>query len=107
LDTYDGKPARTVLINQHTLSPCEGETIVRTIRCSQPQQISVNPSYLVPWDPVIGCKVLVTSGLWFGLIGIVKGEQGDGWVVSITLDDVTQDVLLALKELAVLEPLKQ
>jgi hypothetical protein len=103
LDTYNGKPARTVPINQRTLTPREGETIVRTIRRSRPQQILVNPSYLVPWDLVVGCKVLVTSGLWFGLIGVVKEAQGDGWVISITLDNVAQDIIFALKELAILE----
>jgi hypothetical protein len=42
LDDYDGKPARTLPVNKCTLTPHEGEIVVRTIRHTRPKQITIN-----------------------------------------------------------------
>jgi hypothetical protein len=109
LGAYDGKPARTVPIVQRTLTPREGETIVRTITGAPDPSRSRQRQLSGAWDPLVGYKVLVTGSDWFGSVRIVRGEQpeGVGWVVTLTVDDVAQDVVFASKELATLEPLKQ
>jgi hypothetical protein len=107
LDDYDGKPARTLPVNKCTLTPHEGEIVVRTIRHTCPKQITINPSYLEPWSPLDGCTVVVTSGLALGSVGTVKRRQAYDWLVTFTVDDVAQDLVFAEAELAILEDLKQ
>ena len=107
LNDYDGKPARTLPIAKRTVTPREGEIVVKTIRRTRPAQISINPSYLEPWSPLDGCEVIVTGGLGLGSVGTVRGRQGYNWVIAFTLDNVAQDLVIAERELAVLEDLKR
>ena len=106
LDAYDGKPARTVPMDKQTLIPREGKIVVRTVRRSRPEQISINPYYLEPWSPLDGCEVIVTGGSWLSSVGTVKGRQGNDWIVTFTVNDVAREVIFEGKDLAVLERLK-
>jgi len=106
MEAYYGKPARTVPITKRTLTPREGEICVRTVKRTRPEQISINPRYLVPWKPLVGCEVVITCGFWSGFVGAVKGQQGVNWVVTITVDNDAHDTVFAERELAALEPLK-
>ena len=107
LNNYEGKPARTLPINKHTITPCEDEVVIRTMRCNHPIQISIMPSNLDPWDPLVGCEVIVTGGSALGAVGKVKEEQGYDWVVTFVVDDDTWDLVFAKMELAILKDLKQ
>ena len=87
MNNYEGKPARTLPINKHTITPHEDEVVIGTMRCNCPIQISITPSNLDPWDPLVGCKVIVTGGSALGAVGKVKEEQGYNWVVTFMVDD--------------------
>jgi hypothetical protein len=91
--------------NKRTVTPCEGEIVVRTIWHTRPKQISINPSHLEPWSPVEGCTVIVTD-LGLSSVGTVKRQQGSDWLMIFTVDDVAQDLIFAEAGLAVLEDLK-
>jgi hypothetical protein len=74
MDAYTGSPARTVPMDQHTMSPAtEDEIIVRTVIRTCPKQISIHPRFLVPWTPLVGSEVVITKGMWLGTVGLVKG----------------------------------
>ena len=107
LNDYEGKPARILPINKRTVTPHEDEVIVRTMRRNRPIQISITPGNLDPWDPLVGCKVIVTGGLALGMVGKVKEEQGYDWVVTFMVGDDTRDLVFTRTELAILEDLKQ
>ena len=107
LKDYEGKPARTLPINKRTVTPREDEVVVRTVRRNRPIQISITPSNLDPWDPLVGCEVIVTGGSALGAVGKVKEERGYDWVVTFAVDDDTRDLVFAKTDLAVLEDLKQ
>ncbi|KAH9019731.1 hypothetical protein EDB85DRAFT_2153546 [Lactarius pseudohatsudake] len=106
MDAHDGNPAKTVPTDQRTLSPQEGEIIVKTIKRARPKQISIRPRFLVLWKPVVGCEVFIIEGSWFGAVGVVKGRQGHSWTVSFTVDDDSRDFVFEERVLAPLEPLK-
>jgi hypothetical protein len=106
MDPYDGCPARTVPVNKRTLSPQEGEVVMKTVQGRRPKQISIHPRYLEPWKPLPGCEVVITNGRWFGTVGVAKRRQGEDWSITFTVDDDSRDFLFQEKVLAPLEPLK-
>ncbi|KAH9177216.1 hypothetical protein EDB89DRAFT_1902451 [Lactarius sanguifluus] len=93
MDAHDGNPAKTVPTDQCTLSPQEGEIIMKTVKRARPKQISIHPRFLVPWKPLVGYDVLIIDGSWFGAVGVVKGRQGNSWTVSFTVDDDSRESL--------------
>ncbi|KAH9162307.1 hypothetical protein EDB89DRAFT_2079838 [Lactarius sanguifluus] len=106
MDAHDGNPAKTVPTDQRTLSPQEGEIIVKMVKRARPKQISIHPRFLVPWKPLVGYEVLIIDGSWFGAVGVVKGRQGNSWTVSFTVDDDSREFVFEESDLAPLEPLK-
>jgi hypothetical protein len=103
MDTYTGSPARTVPTGQRTLSPtADDEIIVRTVNRGSPKQISIHPRFLVPWTPLVGSEVVITKGIWLGTVGVVKGRQGDDWIVG----DECMGLVVEEKDMAPVEPLK-
>ncbi|KAI9429356.1 hypothetical protein H4582DRAFT_2065376 [Lactarius indigo] len=106
MSAHDGNPARTVPTHQRTLSPQEGEIIVKTVKRARQKQISIRPSFLVPWKPLVEHEVVVISGPLFGIAGVVKGRQETKFTVTFTFGDNCRDFILEEKDLAPLEPLK-
>ena len=47
------------------------------VQKGRPTQISIDPSFLVPWTPVEGNKVIIVGYRWIGQVGkLVKLDHG-------------------------------
>jgi hypothetical protein len=103
MDAYTGSLARTVPTDQRTLSPAaEDEIVVRTVNRGRPKQISIHPRFLMPWTPLVGSEVVITQGKWLGTLGLVKGRQGDDWIVG----NESGDFVFEEKDMAPVKPHK-
>ncbi|KAI9465095.1 hypothetical protein BJY52DRAFT_1221185 [Lactarius psammicola] len=102
---YEGDAARTVPTDHCKSLPREGEVTVNVIHHRRHQQISIDPIYLVPWVPVVGCDVVILNGPLRGAVGAVKESKGKDWIITFTVDDDSRDSLFEEKDLASLEPL--
>ena len=59
------------------ISPEPNEVVVSVIQKGRPTQISIDPSFLVPWTPVEGNKVVIVGYRWIGQVGkLVKLDHG-------------------------------
>jgi hypothetical protein len=50
---------------------------VSVVERGRGSQISISPSYLVPWTPIEGNKVVIVGDPWIGRVGkLVKLDHG-------------------------------
>jgi hypothetical protein len=105
LQSYEGCAGRTILEEHRTVTPEEGKVILRVCKRSRAKQISVHPRFLVPWEPVVSCQVVVTKGLFLGTMGIIKAKEHPRWVVTFSADNYSWDFRFEESDLAVLEDL--
>ena len=96
-----------MLTDERALQPQEGEIIVSVVRRARTQQISIHPRYLVPWQPVDRCEVVITDGHWIGTMGVVKGREGEKWVITFTVDNDSRDFVFMGKDIVPIETPKK
>lgn len=93
----NGLTAKTVPRASQKIQPEPKEVVVSVVQRKRPTQISINPSYLEPWMPSKGNKVLIISrNQWIGQVGILAflehGECGirleSGELVFVTVEEV-------------------
>ena len=104
MNMYEGNTARTVTTAERTITPRDGEVVVTVVQCYRQRQISIRPSFLVPWDTVVGSEVVAINGPSFGLTGVVVGSEGMFRTVRIPFTDELRDIYFESKNLANLEP---
>ena len=73
----EGLTAKTVLAGKRVVDPQPNEVVVSVVRGGKRFQISINPSYLVPWAPAKGNRVLVVECRGIGKVGKLT-ELKDG-----------------------------
>jgi len=103
LAKYANCMARTVPLTERKFDPPEGEVMVSVARKAGPKIITVNPWYLVPWEPLVDGKVMVLHGLLWGVVGVLKAQNGDQCVVTFKVDDESRDMEFVQKDLAGLD----
>ncbi|KAH9171227.1 hypothetical protein EDB89DRAFT_2179677 [Lactarius sanguifluus] len=106
-DEYEGNTARTVPAAERTLTPRDGEVIVTVVKRHRSRQISINPSFLVPWDTVVGSEVVVINRPFLGQTGVVVGSEDLFRTVRTTFTDERREICLESKHLANLERIKK
>jgi len=108
MNQYEGNTARTVTAVERTLTPRDGEVVVTVVQRYQRRQISIDPSFLVPWNTVVGSEVVATNGPFLGLTGVVVGSEGEGMFCTVrpTSTDGPGDIFFESKNLANLEPIE-
>lgn len=100
---YEGDPAKTVLADHCKTLPREGEIIMNVVHRRRRQQISINPKYLLPLEPVRGGEVVVIKGVWIGMMGKAKERKEKDWVVTFSAEDDSAGFTFQEKELASIE----
>ena len=74
---YEGLTAKTVAPAKQKISPEPNEVVVSVVQKGRPTQISIDPSFLVPWTPVEGNKVVIVGRRCIGQVGkLVKLDHG-------------------------------
>ena len=74
---YEGLTAKTVVVAKRKFSPEPNEVVVSVVQKGRLTQISINPSFLVPWTPVEGNKVVIVGYRWIGQLGkLDKQDHG-------------------------------
>jgi len=59
------------------IEPQPNEVVVSVVQKGRPTQILIDPSYLAPWAPSEGNKVLITRYHWIGQVGkLVELKHG-------------------------------
>ncbi|KAF8264671.1 hypothetical protein EI94DRAFT_1805484 [Lactarius quietus] len=86
LRAYEGCVARMVPIDLRCTVPREGEITVNVIKRNRRKQMSINPIYLVPWEPIVGGEVVAFSGSLVGVISVAKAKHDKYWVVTFPAD---------------------
>ncbi|KAH8990381.1 hypothetical protein EDB86DRAFT_2831142 [Lactarius hatsudake] len=109
LGTHKGRKtrsvARTVPPSQCGTAALEGEIMVSMVIHSRSKQLSVHPNHLVPWEPVVGGDVIVTTGPFTGTLGVAKEKGDEHWVVKVTAGGHLQDQFFKEEDLAYLDPI--
>ena len=100
--------ARTVPQHEWPLGPEEGCVIVTVPKRRKVpglKHISINPKFLVLWEPKVGCEVVVIddANTSFGFVGTVQAKDNDMFVVRFE----GWDERLVGKQLAILEAIRQ
>ena len=73
----EGLTAKTVPVARRKIEPQLNEVVVSMVQKGRLTQISIDPSYLEPWAPSEGNKVLITGYRWIGQVGkLVKLKHG-------------------------------
>ena len=73
---FDGVTAKTVPAAKQNIQVNPKEVIVSVSLKGRSTQISIHPSYLEPWDPIEGNKVVIVGYRWIGQVGkLVKLDQ--------------------------------
>ncbi|KAI9431447.1 hypothetical protein F5148DRAFT_1155098 [Russula earlei] len=67
----EGLGAKTVPAARQKIEAQLNEVVVSVIQRGRPTQISINPTYLIPWPPSEGNKVLIIGHHWTGQVGKV------------------------------------
>jgi len=65
----EGLTTKTVPVAWWKIKPQPNEVVVSVVQKGKPTQISIDPSYLAPWAPSKGNKVLITGYCWIGQVG--------------------------------------
>lgn len=67
----------TVPVARRKIDPQPNEVVVSVVQKGKARQISIDPSYLVPWAPCQGNKVLIIGYRWIGQVGkLVELKHG-------------------------------
>lgn len=73
---YEGTTAKTVVVAKRKISPELNEVVMSVLQKGRPTQISILPSFLVPWSPIEGNKVVIVGYRWIGQVGkLVKMDH--------------------------------
>ena len=104
LATYEGCVARTVPVDRSESVPREGEILVNVIKRNRRKQLSINPRFLVPLEPLVGSTVVVVAGTFLGMVAVVKEQQDTSYIVTFTVDP-SREHRFEDKDLATLEDL--
>ena len=73
----EGSTATTVPVARRKIDPQPNEVVVSVSQKGKVTQISIDPSYLVPWAPSKGNKVLIIGYRWIGQVGkLVELKHG-------------------------------
>jgi hypothetical protein len=102
LSRYAGCMVSTVIDCDIIPDPPEGKVMVLVYRRSGNKMISIDPCYLVPWEPVVGGEVRIVRGPMQGVLGVTKARVGDRWVVTLTADNESVDREFAQKDIVAL-----
>jgi hypothetical protein len=93
----NGRTAKTVPMASQKILPEQKEVVVAVVHKRRQTQISIDPSYLEPWKPSEGNKVLVVRNSWFGQVGkliLLEREEctirieSSGKYISVKVEDV-------------------
>ena len=103
LSQLGGCTARIVPLARRKIVPSEDEIVVSVFRRYRRKEISIAPLYLVPWEPVVSGPVLIVGGQMRGMIGVVKAKDGDRWLVTLIVDNISRDEIFGEKDLAGLD----
>ena len=85
MDEHKGNTACTVTALERTLTLQDGEVVVTVVQGYQRKQISIDPSFLIPWNTVVGSMVVATNGPFLGLTGVVVGSKGEGTFSTVNV----------------------
>ena len=80
----EGGAATTVPVTRWKIDPQPNEVVVSVVQKGKPRQISIDPSYLVPWAPSQGNKVLIIGYRWIGQVG--KLVELKHWCCTVELE---------------------
>ncbi|KAI9451648.1 hypothetical protein F5148DRAFT_1152424 [Russula earlei] len=73
----EGLGAKTVPAARQKIEAQLNEVVVSAIQRGRPAQISINPTYLIPWPPSKGNKVLIIGHCWTGQVGkVIESKHG-------------------------------
>ncbi|KAI9437346.1 hypothetical protein F5148DRAFT_1154417, partial [Russula earlei] len=73
----EGLGAKTVPAARQKIEAQPNEVVVSVIQRGRPAQISINPTYLIPWPPSEGNKVLIIGHRWTGQVGkVIESKHG-------------------------------
>jgi hypothetical protein len=73
----EGLTAKTVLPTKREIDPRPNEVVVSVVRGGKRFQMSINPSYLTPWAPAKGNRVVVIECCGIGQVGkLVELKDG-------------------------------
>ncbi len=92
-----------VPLAQRKIIPSEDEIVVSVFHQYCQKEISIAPLYLVPWELVVTGPVLIVGSQMCGMIGIVKAKDGDQWLVTFIVDNISRDEIFGEKDLAGLD----
>jgi hypothetical protein len=56
-------------VAKQKITPEPDEVVMSVVQKGRPTQVSINPSFLVPWTPVEGNKVVIVGYRWIGQVG--------------------------------------
>lgn len=74
---YEGCSTKTVVVAKRNISPEPNEVVVIVAQRAKRMQISIDPSFLIPWDLTEGSKVVIVGDRWIGQVGkLVKLDHG-------------------------------
>ena len=74
---FEGLTAKTVPAAKQKVQPEPNEVVVYVVQGGRARQFSINPSYLIPWAPAKGNKVVIVGYRWIGQVGkLVKLDHG-------------------------------
>lgn len=74
---------KTVPSAKRKIDPEPDEVVVYTSQKSKLIQISINPSYLVPWPPAVGRNVLIVGLHCLGQVGKLVEKRDGGCAVEL------------------------
>lgn len=73
----EGLSTKTVPLARQKIHPQPNEVVVSVVQKGKLSQISISPSYLIPWAPSEGNKVVIIRSPRIGQVGkLVKSEDG-------------------------------
>lgn len=100
---YNGVTAKTVVVAEQKISPEPNEVVISVVQKRRATQISINPSFLVPWTPVEGNKVIIVEYHRIGQVGkLVKLDDG-----CCAVELASSDELSYFREADVVDVLKK
>src|SRR6266404_3553777 len=92
LAKYTNCTARTVPLAEHKFDLPEGEVMALVTQKAGLKIITINLWYLVPWESLVDGKVMVLHGPLWGVVGMLKTQNGNQCVVTFTVDNESQDM---------------
>ncbi|KAI9437392.1 hypothetical protein F5148DRAFT_1154378 [Russula earlei] len=73
----EGLGAKTVPAARQKIEAQLNEVVISVIQRGRPTQISINPTYIIPWPPSKSNKVLIIGHRWTGQVGkVIESKHG-------------------------------